>query len=185
MMQIKTITLWQPWASLVVHGYKRWETRSWRTPYRGWLAIHAAKREPDDVPREYDHIEAFCLMEYRCDDCGFAETYWNSRDGVTPFGRRCPECSGMNMLHHDWRKDVRAPDHVPEPGQGVWVDMPESLKRPLALARLRSAEGTDFEVAPEDREATIDAVVASFREGEPWLARWRGGSKEDTKADNG
>jgi len=38
------LTLWQPWASLVALGVKRYETRSWRTSYRGRLAIHAAKR---------------------------------------------------------------------------------------------------------------------------------------------
>lgn len=38
---MKAITLWQPWASLIAVGVKRFETRSWRTPYRGLLAIHA------------------------------------------------------------------------------------------------------------------------------------------------
>jgi len=37
------LTLTQPWASLVAVGAKRIETRSWSTPYRGPLAIHAAK----------------------------------------------------------------------------------------------------------------------------------------------
>lgn len=41
---IRVISLWQPWASLVVIGAKTFETRSWDTPYRGPLAIHAAKR---------------------------------------------------------------------------------------------------------------------------------------------
>lgn len=41
---IRVISLWQPWASLVVIGAKTWETRSWDTSYRGPLAIHAAKR---------------------------------------------------------------------------------------------------------------------------------------------
>jgi len=40
---MKTLTLWQPWASLIVWGEKRFETRSWTTSYRGPLAIHAAK----------------------------------------------------------------------------------------------------------------------------------------------
>ena len=40
---MKAISLWQPWASLVAHGLKRYETRSWSTKYRGPLAIHAAK----------------------------------------------------------------------------------------------------------------------------------------------
>lgn len=43
---MKALTLTQPWASLVAIGAKRIETRSWRTPYRGPLAIHAAKGFP-------------------------------------------------------------------------------------------------------------------------------------------
>jgi hypothetical protein len=41
---IKALSLWQPWASLVAAGLKPDETRDWFTPYRGPLAIHAAKR---------------------------------------------------------------------------------------------------------------------------------------------
>lgn len=40
---MKALTLTQPWASLVMSGDKRIETRSWSTAYRGPLAIHAAK----------------------------------------------------------------------------------------------------------------------------------------------
>ena len=43
---VKALTLTQPWASLVALGFKRVETRSWRTSYRGPLAIHAAKSFP-------------------------------------------------------------------------------------------------------------------------------------------
>lgn len=40
--EVKCISLWQPWASLIAIGAKRVETRSWETKYRGPLAIHAA-----------------------------------------------------------------------------------------------------------------------------------------------
>lgn len=40
----KAISLWQPWASLLVTGAKRIETRSWIHAYRGRLIIHSAKR---------------------------------------------------------------------------------------------------------------------------------------------
>ncbi len=46
---MKAITLTQPWASLVAIGAKRIETRSWKTAYRGPLAIHAAKGFPDSA----------------------------------------------------------------------------------------------------------------------------------------
>lgn len=48
MMEIPVTTLWQPYASLVAHGYKRVETRSHdrAKKYVGQrIAIHAAKRK--------------------------------------------------------------------------------------------------------------------------------------------
>lgn len=41
---MKCISLWQPWATLMVTGAKRNETRSWSTAIRGTVAIHAAKK---------------------------------------------------------------------------------------------------------------------------------------------
>jgi len=43
---MKALSLTQPWATLVALGAKRCETRSWSTPYRGELAIHASKGYP-------------------------------------------------------------------------------------------------------------------------------------------
>jgi len=41
----KALTIWQPYASLIVLGLKEFETRIWETKYRGPLVIHAAKRK--------------------------------------------------------------------------------------------------------------------------------------------
>ena len=38
----KVLSLLQPWASLVVMGLKKIETRSWQTAHRGTLLIHAS-----------------------------------------------------------------------------------------------------------------------------------------------
>ena len=40
---MKVISILQPWASLVVMGLKKIETRSWNTNYRGPLLIHASQ----------------------------------------------------------------------------------------------------------------------------------------------
>ena len=40
---MRASTLWQPWASYVVEGLKRYETRSWYCGHEGLLAIHAGK----------------------------------------------------------------------------------------------------------------------------------------------
>jgi hypothetical protein len=41
---MKVLTVLEPWASLIIHGHKRWEHRSWPTAHRGPLAIHAGRR---------------------------------------------------------------------------------------------------------------------------------------------
>jgi hypothetical protein len=49
MIEMKALTLYQPWASLIRDGRKPIETRSWPTDYRGILAIHAGKTVVQDA----------------------------------------------------------------------------------------------------------------------------------------
>jgi len=41
---VKAISVLNPWAVLLAIGAKTYETRSWVTPYRGPIAIHASKK---------------------------------------------------------------------------------------------------------------------------------------------
>lgn len=45
---MKALSIRQPWAWLIVHGYKPVENRTWRTAYRGPLLIHAAQQFDHD-----------------------------------------------------------------------------------------------------------------------------------------
>ena len=38
---MKALTIKEPWASLIINGYKEYEFRSWKTNYRGKILIHA------------------------------------------------------------------------------------------------------------------------------------------------
>ena len=40
---MKALTIKEPWASLIINGYKEYEFRSWKTNYRGKILIHAGK----------------------------------------------------------------------------------------------------------------------------------------------
>lgn len=40
---MRTLTVKQPWASLLASGEKKYEFRSWKTNYRGLFLIHAGK----------------------------------------------------------------------------------------------------------------------------------------------
>ena len=38
---MKALTIKEPWASLIINGYKEYEFRSWKTNYRGKILINA------------------------------------------------------------------------------------------------------------------------------------------------
>lgn len=59
---MKALSLWQPWASLVALGIKRFETRGWSTPHRGPLAIHAARKLAIPVERDSSFDAALALV---------------------------------------------------------------------------------------------------------------------------
>lgn len=42
---MKALSIKQPWAALIVHGFKPVENRDWHCNYRGPLLIHAGKQE--------------------------------------------------------------------------------------------------------------------------------------------
>jgi hypothetical protein len=64
----KAISLLQPWATLVVIGAKTIETRSWSTPYRGRLLIHASLGKAGSIfandPPFSNYIESFKQLPF-------------------------------------------------------------------------------------------------------------------------
>lgn len=53
---MKAISLWQPWASLWCSPAKIHETRSWQTSHRGWLLVHAGKKQVNDCGADLDEL---------------------------------------------------------------------------------------------------------------------------------
>ena len=53
---MKTLTIKEPWASLIINGYKEYEFRSWKTNYRGKILIHAAlSKDKKNITRFKDY----------------------------------------------------------------------------------------------------------------------------------
>jgi hypothetical protein len=66
---MKSITICQPYAELILLGEKRVENRVWSTPYRGSLLIHAGKSrtwldtyEPLPAHMDFGGIVGVCLL---------------------------------------------------------------------------------------------------------------------------
>lgn len=78
---MKLLTLWEPWATFMALGYKRWETRCWRTHYRGPIAIHAAQLR--------DHVDdaGLILTAAGIKKSIFDPDPFPTGDGDWPFGK--------------------------------------------------------------------------------------------------
>jgi hypothetical protein len=60
---MKTLSVRQPYASLICGGIKKIENRSWDTPYRGKLLIHASGR-PLAYP-DFSYVPACIVEDYK------------------------------------------------------------------------------------------------------------------------
>jgi len=87
---MKALTIWQPWASLIIEGFKPREFRPWACPKSmvgQRIVLHAAKR-----PMKAGELRD--IMEYVCSTDGV-------RDGIDP---RC-----MTLLERVWRREEELP----------------------------------------------------------------------------
>ncbi len=53
---MKALTIKQPFATLIVEGYKKYEFRSWKTSFRGEIYIHAGKSIDKDAMKRVEHL---------------------------------------------------------------------------------------------------------------------------------
>jgi len=96
-------------------------------------------------------------MLYR-DDHGNEEWIWNSRDGVSPFCLMSPQ--GLEARHVEWSRDRYAPNHVPEIGDRIFVDMTPDRAKQLAetwfdrMSQLPDY-GEEFRKTFPDREMAV------------------------------
>lgn len=82
---MRTISLWQPWATAIVIGLKTIETRGWSTEVRGRIAIHATKARSGYLGKgaarvRVDFAERF---NFFVSDVGFGVKF--AAAGVTDF----------------------------------------------------------------------------------------------------
>lgn len=121
---MKAISLWQPWASLVVHGHKKIETRHWPPPKSllgKRIAIHAAKLT------RYDTLMA-------------TPPFLGLLDGELPHGcivgtvklSSCIRMTPTNIADFAQRKPLEVQLGDWQPGRYAWVLRdPRLLTEPL------------------------------------------------------
>lgn len=137
-MKIKALSLWQPWASLIAVGAKRYETRSWPTKYRGPLLICASKwgQRPS-----FDRTEILGLLQRP----EFFEALFHL---VPKYGER------MRSINHLWARSIY--DVLPF-GQAVAiVDLSEVI--------LCTEDGFGLRITPTENLG-LDTIFGDFSHG--------------------
>lgn len=79
---MKVLTIREPWASLIINGYKKYEFRSWKTNYRGKILIHTSQKiEKEMLSRFKDYnlnyVSGSIIGEAELTDCILVDEEFN------------------------------------------------------------------------------------------------------------
>lgn len=61
---MKVLTIKEPWASLIINGYKKYEFRTWKTNYRGKILIHAGMSLDRNMLEKVKNYNLTCSKGY-------------------------------------------------------------------------------------------------------------------------
>ena len=120
---MKALTLKQPWAALIVNGYKTYEFRSWNTKYRGKILIHAGlskeKVNPEIDNYNLEYIRGAIIGEAELVDCILIDSNFDKK-----LRKENPIIYGYNHVGmYAWHlTNVKMYDEpIPAKGQlGLW-----------------------------------------------------------------
>lgn len=138
---MKALTLWQPWASLITHGPKRIENRTWfpRWILNQRIAIHAGKR-----------FDRETWEDYRED---FIYPYGSSVDEI-PRGAILGSAIVIGCVYPDSEEASRWPAYY-NPGSLGWkLDSVVALPEPIPC---RGAQGL-WDVPVEIERKILESV---------------------------
>lgn len=79
---MKALTIKEPWATLIIDGYKKYEFRSWKTNYRGKILIHAGMSLEKDMLKRFEVYDLKCskgeiIGEAELTDCILVDKEFN------------------------------------------------------------------------------------------------------------
>lgn len=122
---MKVLTIKQPWAELIIDGYKKYEFRGWKTKYRGKILIHAGMSLEKDMMirfKDYnlDYTLGAIIGEADLVDCILVDKKFNEElRNIDPivYGR------SNHVENYAWKLDniIKYDKPIPCKGQlGLW-----------------------------------------------------------------
>lgn len=122
---MKALTIKEPWASLIIEGYKKYEFRSWKTKYRGKILVHAGLSVEKDMLKRFkdykiDVKPGYIIGEVTITDCILVDEKFNkelrSIDSIV-YGR------SNHVENYAWKIEnvIKYDNPIPCKGKlGIW-----------------------------------------------------------------
>lgn len=124
---MKVLSIKEPWASLIMNGTKKIETRSWKTKYRGEIYIHASSSKAKITkPEVYELIKD---MNFKCGyiicKCNLVDCIYMTDEYVNDMKTNHYEeyiCGHYEVGRYAWIvEDVRVIEPIEAKGKlGLW-----------------------------------------------------------------
>lgn len=121
---MKVLSIREPWASIIINGYKEYEFRNWKTNYRGKILIHASKNiEKENVNRfkelNLDYKQGYIIGEAELVDC-IPVTKEFENDLINK--NKLIYGGTKNRTGYAWKlKNIKAIEPIQAKGQlGIW-----------------------------------------------------------------
>lgn len=127
---MKVLSIKEPFASLIAHGIKKIETRSWKTNYRGEIYIHASlsKQKIEEerkqnllslLPCEYRFKQGYIICKCHLKDCIYMDEEFinNIKKDATEY-----LCGRYEIGRYAWiLDDIKLVNEIPAKGKlGIW-----------------------------------------------------------------
>ena len=124
---MKVLSIKEPWASLIMNGTKKIETRSWKTKYRGEIYIHASlSKAKITKPEVYELIKD---MNFKCGyiicKCNLVDCIYMTDEYVNDMKTNHYEeyiCGHYEVGRYAWiLEDVKVIEPIKAKGKlGLW-----------------------------------------------------------------
>ena len=124
---MKVLSIKEPWASLIMNGTKKIETRSWKTKYRGEIYIHASLSKAKITKSEvYELIKD---MNFKCGyiicKCNLVDCIYMTNEYVNDMKTNHYEeyiCGHYEVGRYAWIvEDVKVIEPIEAKGKlGLW-----------------------------------------------------------------
>lgn len=179
---MKAISLLQPWATLVVIGAKKIETRSWNTKFRGEVLIHASANQKIAKDIIYQYPFNKVLVEYfnhirepDINDLPFGAIVGKAKIVATGKTESIVSLSKDKIksgwvAQINWEQELAFGDYAN--GRYGWLlEKPVAFKYPLKINGALSLWDCDFRICKECGCSDNDCRCCIERTGKPcsWI----------------